>query len=514
MSLFTQPQRDFAEAVSEFAFANPFQPDETSRLLRQMLERSGPIAISTSNPERLIVPGNDELGKSLSIAANMLNNLTSSLRSGSKLSDKDHWLYQDLILVVLYYRFRDRFLNTIEQALHSHEVTQTNRSSVDYYLDFEKQWQFFWNDTGIQNDAHYSCHHTFACLFQIRRAHFCINQFIWGNASLIQQLRASIWQSIFTHDFRRYGLLLYDRMEEITTLISGPSGTGKELVARAIGLSRHIPFDSRHRRFREDFSEGFHVSNISAFAETLVESDLFGHAKGAFTGAVAARTGLFESCKPGHSVFLDEIGELSASLQVKLLRVLQNREFQRLGETQVRRFGGKLIVATNRDFSSELAAGRFREDLYYRLCSDVITTPSLIEQIRDEPAQLLPLVRQIARRLLPDSDAADEVTSDTIRWITHQLGPDYQWPGNFRELEQCVRNILIRKVYRPLQPASHSTTDLVDSFRNGDVTAEELVSLYCASVFEKNRSYAATARVVGLDQRTVKKHIETLRNSQ
>jgi transcriptional regulator with AAA-type ATPase domain len=266
----------------------------------------------------------------------------------------------------MYYSFRDRFQDTISQSLKSSRHRAAGGPN-NYYGDLEQLWKSCWKLEGLNHPSEYKCWHIFACLFQIRRAYFFIHEFIWGDSLPSQSLRAEIWESIFSHDFRRVGLLLYDRMEKIPTLIAGPSGTGKELTARAIGLSRHIPFDPESRQFTQPLDGIFHPVNIAALSPTVIESELFGHAKGAFTGAVKSRSGWFENCPRGHSVFLDEIGELSPELQVKLLRVVQNREFHRLGETTLREFTGNLIVATNRDFNRALAEGTFREDLYYRL---------------------------------------------------------------------------------------------------------------------------------------------------
>src|SRR5205807_1091162 len=115
------------------------------------------------------------------------------------------------------------------------------------------------------------------------------------------------------------------------------------------------------------------------------ESELFGHARGAFTGALQDRGGRLEECSALGSVFLDEIGDVDPAIQVKLLRVLQSRSFERLGETKPRRFEGKILAATNRDLAAEIRAGRFREDFYYRLCSDIVVTPTLADQLRASP---------------------------------------------------------------------------------------------------------------------------------
>ena len=196
-----------------------------------------------------------------------------------------------------------------------------------------------------------------ACFFQLRRAFFHVFFFIVGRSPAAARLRAAAWESIFTHDLRRYQRSLYRHLGDVTTLITGPSGTGKELVARAIGLSRYVPFDGQAGRFVENFHEGFHAVNLSALSPTLIESELFGHRRGAFTGAVADRVGWLESCPANGSVFLDEIGELDPAIQVKLLRVLQRRTFQRLGDTADRRFPGKILAATNRDLVAEIDGG-------------------------------------------------------------------------------------------------------------------------------------------------------------
>jgi DNA-binding NtrC family response regulator len=229
-------------------------------------------------------------------------------------------------------------------------------------------------------------------------------------------------------------------MADYTTLVTGPSGTGKELVARAVGLSRYIPFDAQRRRFTEDFVGSFFPLNLSALSPTLIESELFGHRRGAFTGAVEDRLGWLEICPPQGTVFLDEIGELEPMIQVKLLRVLQERSFSRLGETDERQFHGKLIAATNRDLAEQMECLKFREDLYYRLCSDIIVTPGLHERLADDPSELRELVVHIARRLV--GDEAEAVAEEVLVAIEAQLGRDYPWPGNIRELKNCIERMM------------------------------------------------------------------------
>ena len=330
-------------------------------------------------------------------------------------------------------------------------------------------------------------------------------------------LRSRIWESIFTVNMRRYRDSLYKHLSEVTTLVTGPSGSGKELVSRAIGLSGYIPFDRSAREFRSDFDGCYRAVNIAAFSSSLVESELFGHAKGAFTGAVAGRAGWLEICGKDGSILLDEIGELDLTTQVKLLRVLQNREFQRTGESKTRKFEGKIIAATNSDLQAEIHKGHFREDLYYRLCADVIETPSLHAQVQDNPTVFVDLIGFIVQRMVPD--VQEELTEEIACWLETNVPANYNWPGNFRELEQCVRNLMIHGTYRFKKPLEANGTNgsevsqgidpqvvsLARKILGLELTAEELVSAYCKIAYRKTRSFEKAAQLLQLDRRTVRK---------
>jgi transcriptional regulator with GAF, ATPase, and Fis domain len=296
-------------------------------------------------------------------------------------------------------------------------------------------------------------------------------------------------------------------MGHFSVLITGASGTGKELVARAVGLSRYIPFDISSERFAFEPDSQFLPLNVSALSRSLLESELFGHCKGAFTGAMADHAGYLESCTRNGTVFLDEIGEIEPEVQVKLLRVIETGEFHRLGETEVRRFEGKLIAATNRDLAAEMAEGRFRSDFFYRLCSDIVRTPSLGEQVHGAVDELRGLVTYLALRIVGDGDA-DEVTDDVMEWIETELGLDYAWPGNVRELDQCVRNVVVRKRYVPPETGRTDVQAAVQQILAGSLTADELMSWYCTRVYAATGSYQETGRRLELDHRTVKSKID------
>jgi Sigma-54 interaction domain len=354
--------------------------------------------------------------------------------------------------------------------------------------------------------------HLFSCLAQVHRSFLSIYDFIIGESLPVIRLRAAIWESIFTSDLRRYRRVLFNRMGALPTLITGPSGTGKELVARAIGMSQYVAFDPAKKAFASAQTSRFHALNLSAMTETLVESELFGHRKGAFTGAVEDRVGWLEQCPASGAIFLDELGELNLALQVKLLRVVQQREFSRIGESTCRAFRGKLIGATNRDLDLEMQEGRFREDLYYRLCADQIRTPGLREQLDDRPEDLQPLVDEIAHRLA--GEEARQFACEATAWIRSNLGNDYPWRGNFRELEQCVSSIMIRGSYIP-RSVTRSLTGVpagrpnwLDEIGAGNLSANDVLSRYCTWIFFRTGSYESAASLLGIDRRTVKAKVD------
>ena len=205
-------------------------------------------------------------------------------------------------------------------------------------------------------------------------------------------------------------------------LLVGATGTGKELVARAIHQISPVS------------QQKLAVCNCSAMVDTLLESQLFGHVRGAFTGATDTRPGLFEYANNG-TVFLDEVGETSLPMQAKLLRVIQNREIQRVGSPEVRQVNVRLIAATNRDLRAEVLAGRFREDLYYRLSSIQLRIPSLTERLEDIPV----LVQFFLKKY-------NEAYGKNISGLTRRAQTvllQHSWPGNVRELENVISTAAI-----------------------------------------------------------------------
>lgn len=348
---------------------------------------------------------------------------------------------------------------------------------------------------------------TFALFHQIHRAFNYIFDFIAGGTSAAAGFRAAIWQSIFTCDFSTYCRQLLHKMNEITTLVTGESGTGKELVARAIAFSQFIPFEPKTRRFGESYRSCFTPVQLSAMPQALVESELFGHARGAFTGAVEEHRGHFETCGPCGCIFLDEIGDVSAETQVKLLRLLQTRQFRRVGGNKLLPFKGKIIAATNSDLSEACADGRFRQDLLFRICSDTVSTVPLRQLVDGKEEELRQFVLILAKRMLEGKNA-DSFAERCGDWIVENLGVDYAWPGNVRELEQCLRNLLIRGRYTPITHSRQESWSVDAFFGECGWTADEVMKRYVAAVHKKEGSVLGTSKATGLDRRTVKKLLE------
>jgi two-component system response regulator AtoC len=216
-----------------------------------------------------------------------------------------------------------------------------------------------------------------------------------------------------------------------TVLLTGESGTGKELVARLI------------HRSSPRAQESFVAVNCGAIPEALLESELFGHAKGAFTGATHEKEGLFEEAHGG-TLFLDEIGDLPVALQVKLLRALQEGEVRRVGANTSTQVDVRLITATNRDLAADIASGRFRGDLYYRINVVTIKLPPLRERPQDIPELALHFLRRYNERL---GLGVEGIAPSAMRLLA-----DYAWPGNVRELENVIERALVLAQGSTIEP--------------------------------------------------------------
>ncbi len=500
-SFLSDQERSFLEAVSELAFCNPFLPERTrherAALGDDFFEGEPVWSMPVDHPDQPRV----NVWRIVERLEPLVEDLRSRLPAVAPPSEREMALYEDAVLHLLYQRYYPHFFS----AGFGADAARTDRRRWRFYGDFHADWERLFEPGGLSRRIDPA--HTFAFYRQIQRAFEQIFRDIIGSSMPAARLRGAIWQSIFTHDLRRYRRALYARMADFATLITGPSGTGKELAARAIAQSRYIPFNAGTFSFADDGAGSFFPINISALSPALVESELFGHRRGSFTGAIGDRKGWLETCPALGSVFLDEIGDLDPAIQVKLLRVIETKSFHPVGDTQGRQFQGKLIAATNRNLEEGIRSGDFREDLYYRLCSDQITTPSLAEQLADSPKVMRELVVYMAGRVA--GPEAEGLVPEITLWIDQNL-KYYHWPGNYRELEQCVRNMLIRRNYRPSsRPAgAGALEECLDAFREGQLTADALLSRYCTLLYARTGSYEEAARRLEIDRRTVKSKVD------
>jgi hypothetical protein len=345
-----------------------------------------------------------------------------------------------------------------------------------------------------------------ALFFQMRRAYYFIRM-IAGESKCVMELRRALWNNVFTGDILLYDRYLQGRMEDFSTMILGETGTGKGMAAGAIGRSGFIPYDEKKNRFTESFAKAFISINLSQYPDQLIESELFGHKKGAFTGAVEAHLGVFSRCSPCGAIFLDEIGDVEVPIQIKLLQVLQARFFSPVGSHRREKFQGRVIGATNKDLKKLREDGAFRDDFYYRLCSDLIEIPPLRTRIGQNPEELRVLLGVVLQRIV--GYQSEELVETMHEQIIRQQPENYGWPGNIRELEQCVRRLLLSKNYDWQQTGVDSSGELLHSIHEGKYTARQLVVRYCRILYEQNGTYEGVARIMDLDRRTVKKYVQS-----
>lgn len=284
---------------------------------------------------------------------------------------------------------------------------------------------------------------------------------------------------------------VFDLVEKVSStsanvLIEGESGTGKELVARAI----HFQSDRADKPFL--------AINCGALPESLLESELFGHVKGSFTGAVADKIGYFRSAAGG-TLFLDEVGDMPPALQVKLLRALQEREVTPIGSSVPVRFDARIIAATNKRLETEMAEGRFREDLYYRLNVVEIDVPPLRERREDIPVLVEHFISSSARR--------QGIVEKEVSPAAKELFNNYDWPGNVRELEHVIERALILSGDQidvndlPVKLTGNTFSAAGDDkFKSLDQVEREYILEVLESV---SQDKAVAAKILGIDLSTL-----------
>jgi len=475
--------RDYFRILNEFAFRNPFEK-EALMLAHKLAGTSYPAgdqlraAVYETIKKRLgKVTDNGEL-------------------TWKHFVGEDRYLVRHAFMHDSYYRcfakFDDFILRQIRGDLSDHPVA------------FAEETLSLMRKRGFSVDVSLRY---FSLFYQLRRAWYYINHGLIGKSRSMGTLRSHLWRSCFTSFPKLYEQFMWDRMEDFSTFLVGETGTGKGTAATAIGRSGFIPFNEKTASFGERFTDNFIEINLSQFPESLIESELFGHRKGAFTGAVDNHEGIFALCRPHGAIFLDEIGDVSIPIQIKLLKVLEDRSFSPVGGHNKLHFHGRIVTATNKSMVELEQRKTFREDFYYRLCSNVIHVPTLRQQIHEDSSTLEALLAHTIFRIT--GQPVPELLDTVMGILARDVGPDYDWPGNVRELEQAVRSILLTLHYsRNRSGAAGYTDEIYRAVEKEAVNARELVSIYCSILYRKYGTYEKVAQITNLDPRTVKKNVQ------
>jgi DNA-binding NtrC family response regulator len=474
--------REFFEVIAETAFCNPFNP-KRAQLDEKIVGHTVVVGSDTHLPEvtAAVASRLQSLGESVDVR---------------RFAGTDRELVQTAVLFHLFHVFHEDFDQLILEQVKAGSASLPVKFAGDALNQMRQ------HGIGAPESTRF-----FGIFYQLRRAYHFIVRGLVGRSASMGELRRHLWNNVFTRDVRLYDELLWNRMEDFSTLLLGETGTGKGAAAAAIGRSGYIPFDEKRGRFTESFIRSFIALNLSQFPETLIESELFGHRKGAFTGAVEAHEGVLARCSPHGAIFLDEIGDVSVPVQIKLLQVLQERTFSPVGSHDQVSFRGRVIAATNRPLDSLRARKLFRDDFFYRLCSDVIQVPPLRQRLSEDSGELHQLLEHTLSKMLgaPAAKLVDSMESS----LRASVGNKYHWPGNVRELEQATRRLLLTGHYTGgAEPKAATALDgLIDGIEGETLDADTLLAGYCRLLYESSGNFEEVARKTNLDRRTVKRYL-------
>jgi hypothetical protein len=480
----TDSQRAFFTLVSQAAFSNPF----SEKRLEADIKISG-APPGTAPEQRLALVMKE-------VSAHVAE-LEAKGKADIRLYGSEE---REVLLIALLFDAFHRFIDEIDRHIEG----QLKAGEEPVRVAFARELLELLARRGYSSEG---SRHFLSVFFQLRRAYYFIARSLAGTSPCMLEFKRRLWNNVFTSDILWYERFLWDRLEDFSTLLLGETGTGKGAAAAAIGRSGYIPYDERRGSFEESFTRAFISINLSQYPAALIESELFGHRKGAFTGAIDHHEGVLARCSPNGAIFIDEIGDVGIPVQVKLLQVLQERVFSPVGSHDRVRFRGRVIAATNRPLDELRTRGDFRDDFFYRLCSDVIVVPPLRQRLAEEPGEMDVILGGLVERLV--GEASPELTRRIRDVLERSPGPAYAWPGNVRELEQAARRVLLTGAYEGQAPAAASDerSSLIRAIDDGSLDADQLLAAYCRLLHRRLGTYEAVAQRTRLDRRTAKKYI-------
>lgn len=502
----------FLSPIARLVHTNPFDPAWDALVEAAFVGGSRSAAAGNRSTRRtsrqMLEARRAPLAQALAVTAMQLG-------QGVAASDEERTVYQGAALYGLW----DDYGPRLQALIDDDEV------EAPFYDDFVGQHRFLFGHPGLSVPEPA---HLLALFYQARRAWYFASTKIRGRSPRAAAVRASLWRANLGADVGAYADGLYRRMDEVPVLITGETGTGKELAAACIGWSRYIPFDAATKRFATTPGGDYHTRNLCEVPSALVESALFGHKRGSFTGAAADATGCLGLPQQHGSLFLDEIGELPEHVQVKLLRPLQSREYLPLGESRPRRLQGRQLFATHRDLEALCREGKFRADLLERMNGVPIRMPSLRQILAEAPEELPGYVRRFVADKFDDPGRVESWTARVVGSI-EETRRGYAWPRNLRELKNYTERYLLTDGQMDEAQASTGATAAEGSgtpaslgvvssgilgprAKEGKVSLEELMRAYVTRMHVLTAlNKAETARRTGLDWRTVKQWIDPAR---
>jgi hypothetical protein len=446
--------------------------------------------------------------------ASLLEEVGRRLRAGVAPTAEEIEPYRGLAIYGLWDRFGDQLQQLVDD----------NGVDVSFYDDFLRAYRALFEQPRLAGVVVPEPAHLLAIFYQARRACWFIATQIAGRSDAARRSRATIWRAIFGSDVRIYAGHLHRCVDEFPVLITGETGTGKDLAAKCLGWSRYIPFDPAARRFAAKYAEDFHVRSLVEVPADLLESTLFGHKKGSFTGAHEDRAGCLGLARANGMLFLDEIGEIPLPVQAKLLRPFQNREYVPLGETRPRSIHGRLVFATHRNLEAMIERGEFRADLYERMNGFRIHMPSLREMRPD--GGLLDYIDLYVGAKIDDPALRGIHALRVMRTIQDERA-DYEWPRNQRELKNYTERLLHggapveMPAERPLPTHAAAGDTPPESLgvpssnilgwraKTGQLDHVALLKTYVTYIFVyTGLNKSETARLTGFDRRALSKWID------